>query len=524
MRQRTRLILNSTLNTSSQIVVVATRFVIVPFSIGVLGRGGYGLWVVVGQLFVFTRFLDLGLRSAVAREVAVGLAGNDSDQVSRRVNAAAAYYGLVGILVAIIAILVALWFPVWFDVADEHRWAARAMVIVAGVTLAASLPQNAYAAVVAGVQRYDVIAGSNMLADLLRLAVILAFLKAFGVGGGLVLLAVASGGTQFVAAVLKSVAALRLCPFIRFQPWRFDRTLLRGLVGVGLSSVVYIMSLQVVLQLAQILVGAMTSGSAAADLNVGASFVTAAHAFVIVFGVGTRVVAGRYYAEGNQVLLRHLLLRSTRYCGFFTLGGVIAMWLYSDVLFQLWIGKQYAGVDGMAALTSIARTSRILLPAFGLSWLFMPAFNVLNGMNRHHVPAKWAAGAAFVSMSLIVAMAAMGAGSIENIGWGLMLPVLPVWGVILPIYCCRQTRQPIFAYIRATLALPLLGCLPAAILGSVWVHYRPPTGWWALAVQLTACSAVGLLMGWFAVLLRDDRNGIIESVRFGFSQIRGRAK
>lgn len=522
MRQRTRLILNALLNVSARVTAMATQFVIVPFAIGAIGRNQYGIWVIAGQIFAYTRLLDMGLRSAVARYVAGGTAKQESGELNSYVNTAAGYYSVAGMVIAVLTVVLCNSFPTWFDIPQEYHTQVRLMVLITGLTLACGLSQNAYSAVLAGLQRYDVIAGTNMLASIVRMILILWLLRACGVGDGLILLAVASGGTYLVGALVRTVAALRLCEHVQFRPWQVDRTKLRPILEFGLNSVVYMMSVHVGLQMAQIVVGALISPEKAADLNVAGTFLLAIHSFVVAFGISGRVVASRYDGENNDRMLRHLLLRSTRYTSFFTFAGVAILALYADVLFKLWVGANYTGVAGELALASLVQTCRLLTCGYALFWLMLPAYNVVNGMGLHRVPAAVALAGAVVSVVLVIVLASAHDATIVRVAWGIALPMVPIWGVIIPWYCCRQTQQPIGCFVWEGVVGPLLAVLPAAIIGLLWNERVSVDAWMPLAFRLAVCGTILLATGWFFVLKSDDRTGMIQTCRRAQNRILGK--
>ncbi|MBU0719290.1 MAG: oligosaccharide flippase family protein, partial [Planctomycetes bacterium] len=388
---------------------------------------------------------------------------------------------------------------------------ARIMILISGLTLACALPQNAYSAVLAGLQRYDVIAGTNMLACGLRLLVILLLLRECGGGNGLILLAVAAGGTYLLGALLRTLAALRLCRQVQFRPWRVERAKLRPIIEFGMNSVIYMMSVHVGLQLAQIVVGAMMGTEKAADLNVAGTFLLAIHAFVVAFGISGRVVASRYDGENNDRMIRHLLLRSTRYSSFLTFAGVAALALFADGLFRVWVGRNYTGPGGEVALASVVQTCRLLLCGYGLFWLMLPAYNVVNGMGLHRFPAVVTLASALLSLSLVGVLATTREASIVRVAWGIVLPMVPVWGAVIPWYCCRQTRQPIGLFVWEGIVGPLVAVLPVGVIGLVWNELAPADAWAPLVFRVAVCGTLVLAIGWFFVLRSDDRRAMIAS-------------
>ncbi len=521
MRQRTRLIVNSLSNTIARIVALAVRFLLVPFMIGIMGREHYGVWIVVGQIFAYTRILDMGLRSAIAREVAVRMGTSEHDRTNRYVNTAAAYYGLAGLLVVVLTGIVAYFFPDWFGVEPQYRRASQIMVLCSGLATAALIPQNAYGAVVSGMQRYDVLSGLQVLVAVGRGVLIFLFLERVGVGGGLILVAAVEGGTRLAGGVAQTVMALRLCPAVKWRPWQADRSLLRGMLSFGISSVVFMMSLTVGPQLAQILIGAFMSTAQAADFSIALMFLLAGHSFVVMFGISTRVVASKFQGEKKPDAIGHLFLRSSRYCGLLSAAAVVSILLFADSLLNVWVGPKYSGPEGAETLERIAATCRILTIGYGLFWMLLPAYNVVNGMGRHRFPAILAAVTGVVSMVLVAAVVSAGRATIEMVAWAVVLPMIPVWGLVLPRYCCRVVGRPITTFFWEGIMIPTLTCVPAAFVGFIFSAWFPAHALGALLGQLACCGVIFLGAAWLFAVAPDDRDYAVEPVRRFFRRLKG---
>jgi len=521
MRQRTRLIVNSLANTAARVVAFAVRFLLVPFMIGVMGREHYGVWIVLGQIFAYTRILDMGLRSAIGREVALRLSTAEPDRINRYVNTAAAYYSVAGLLIVVMTGIVAYFFPDWFDVEPQYRWASRIMVICCGLAMAGLIPQNAYGAVVSGLQRYDILSGLQILVAIFRAVLIFALLERLGVGGGLILVAAVEGGTRLAGAVAGTLAALRLCPPVKWQPWCADRSLLRDMLSFGINSVVFMMALTVGSQLAQILIGAYMSTAQAADFSVALMFLVAGHSFVVMFGISTRVVASKFEGENNVKAIRHLLLRSSLYSGLMSVAGVVMMLLFADALLRLWVGGTYAGPGGALALERITGTFRILAIGYGLFWIVLPAYNVVNGMGRHRFPAIVAVASGVISMVLVAIVVSATGATIELVAWAVIVPMIPAWGLILPWYCCKEVGQPLGRFVWEGFGIPALTCLPMALAAFIFNYWYPATGWGALLGQLSCCGMILLSVAWLFAVAPDDRRYAVDSVRGLLRRLKG---
>jgi len=520
MQQRTRLIVNSFANVSARLVTLAVGFVIIPFAIGVMGRSVYGTWIIVGQLFGYTRFLESGLRASVMRQVAMRIARGEHELLNRHVNTAGAYFLIVGLVIAVLTVVLCVFFPGWFDVDPDYRSSARIMVIVAGLALACTVPTYAYVSIAAGLQRYDIIAGTQIAADVLRLVLILFLLERVGIAGGMILLAVAAGGCTLLGALARTVMSFRLWKEARFHPWRPELPLLRGMVGFGINTVLFAVSVSAVSQFAQIMIGALMSTAQATDFRLAMEMILGANAFILACAVGIVPAASKYHGERNAEALRQLFVRSTRYVAVLTVVAVIGLSAFSPAFLTLWQGDNYAGAEGAATLARIAKTCRILVVGHGLFWLMLPAFQVINGIGRNRVPAAVALVTGAVAMALILALSLRQDAEINDVAWGVVLPIIPAWAVLLPLYCCRVVGESVATFLLRGLGIPLLGCLPACLLALALAVYFPAASWRALLGQIAACGIVLLPLGWWMVAIPDDRLHIVASVRGTLRRLR----
>ena len=505
MRQSTRLIVNSAANLFARVITVATRLQIVPFAIAALGRASYGLWIVVGQAFAYTRIFEIGLRSAVTRQVALRIERDEHELLGRYLNTACAYYCTVGVLVAVLAAVFSQYFCQWFDVPLAYQSDARIMVFIAGITLAATIPLYTYGAILAGFQRFGVVSGTQIGADLIRLVLILALIHSFDTGGGLILLAVASGGSVLLGAVGRTWAAMRIYPQARIRPLKLDPSLWWEMVTFGLNTVVYAMSIAVATQLAQILVGSMMSSAQATDFRLAMEPIVGLHAFIVACTVSITPAVSRLEGAGDPARIKKLFLRSSRYVGVATITGVVLACAFCRQFLELWQGTNYASATGGEVLDRIAATCRILVVGHGLFWLLLPAFNVFTGLGRHRVLAIVAAISGLVSMGLVAAFAVQPDASIDTVAWGVVLPIIPVWGVILPWYCCRALGQPIGKYLWDCVGVPALACVPVAAVAWWLTREAMAVSWGGFVVDVTVSGVVVLPLAYRFVLAPEDR-------------------
>lgn len=501
---------------------MASRFLIVPFAVGVLGRGHYGNWVIVGQIFAYTRILEMGLRSALARQVALGRENGQPARLDRYMNTANAYYCAVGLLVAVATVAISAFYPDWFHLEPSYHTSARVMVLCVGFALALTIPQYAYGAVLGGLQRYDVISATQIGGEVLRLVLIFALLEHWSFGGGLVLLAVAAGGSTLLAATARTIVSVRMHRWVKFEPWRPDRRLFWDMATFGINSVVYMMSVTVVAQFALIMIGAKLSAVQVTDFRLAMELITAVHVLVVACTVVIRPAASRYDGQGNKKMLGHLLVRSTRYIAVVTLMGLLALVVFPEAFLRLWQGENYSGPEGAAAIARIARTCRVLSVGFGLFWLLLPAYSVLNGMGRHRFPAGVACAAALVSTGLVLVLVSWEEASIELVAWGVMLPMIPMCGIVMVWYACREVGESVVGFLWRGVVPAVICCVPPFVLAWLLDRFYPASSWWMLIGEAGCAVAVLAPLGWFVGFSEDDKAAVMASLAARLRRLRGR--
>lgn len=525
MRQRTRLIINSLSGVAARVVTVVTRFIVIPFALGVMGRDVFGIWAVVGGIFAYQRIFEMGLRSAVVRETAYRVERGEIAELNRYINTAVLYFLGVAALLALLTVGLAVAYPHFVEMDPTYQGASRAMVLCVGLLLAVTVAQYAYGAVVSGMQREDLLSSAQVVADVARLVLLLLFLKSMSAGWALVFMAVVTGGTQMLGMTVRTRSAFKLVPGLRFDLKTAQPTLLKGMIFYGVNTVVYVMSVTIAAQLAQVAIGVFLGTDQSSDFYASFNLLVAAHTIITAFNMGTRAAASKYHGAGNEKMLRHLLLRSSRYGGLLAFAAAAGLLVYADDIFVLWIGDELAQRGHADVLPSIAASARILLISFGLYWLVQPGFNVANGIGKHKFFAAAALVAGLVSMALVMVAAVREGSTLQQVSWAVVVPMIPVWGVLLPVYCCWQIGQPLGRYLWEGFALPALGSTPAAICGWLLRVYVPVNGsWWTFLWQVALCGVVWCVSAWFLVMAADDRKHMLEYLHRFAARLRGQER
>jgi O-antigen/teichoic acid export membrane protein len=178
---------NAIANWIAFLYIAVVSFFLSPYVVEHLGATRYGVWSLLAGMVGYLGLLDLGVRQAVNRYVAHHRAVAAHDESSSVVSAAIRLFGMLGMLAVILSVAFAYAAPVLFNIPDSLVEDTRIIVILGGLTVAATLIGGVFGGVVTGLERFDAQCGLEILLTTIRAT---AFVLALGEGYGLIALAV----------------------------------------------------------------------------------------------------------------------------------------------------------------------------------------------------------------------------------------------------------------------------------------------------------------------------------------------
>ncbi|MGW0216361.1 lipopolysaccharide biosynthesis protein, partial [Micromonospora chokoriensis] len=177
----TRVTRNTASMLAARVIMAVSGLVSVPVIYQHLGPQEFGIWVVLAGLLAMAALIDLGLGSALVREVARAESAADRDLVRRLLGLGLGWAALLGLLT--VGAIGVCW-P-WLagllrlgELADE-AWQATLWLVVGLVAGAVELP---WRAVLEGTQRYGSLAAITAGTAILTAALSILVVR---LGGGL---------------------------------------------------------------------------------------------------------------------------------------------------------------------------------------------------------------------------------------------------------------------------------------------------------------------------------------------------
>ncbi|MEV4119959.1 oligosaccharide flippase family protein [Micromonospora sp. NPDC049645] len=371
---------------AARVVMALSGLISVPVIYQRLGPREFGIWVVLAGLLAMAALIDLGLGSALVREVARAESAADRDLVRRLLGLGLGWAVLLGLL--ILGALAACW-P-WLtgllrlgDLADE-AWQATLWLIVGLVAGAVELP---WRAVLEGSQRYGslaaISAGTAILAAALAILVV-------RLGGGLAALAASAAA---IRTLLLAATTHRQCPDLSPRWGRTQRADIRRIGGYGLRVQVSSGAGMVNVELDRLVLGGAFGPAVAGGFDLGSRLLNLLRlppgfALIVLFPAAV----ARTVNLGTGWLDR-FYLAATRYLALFLAPATAALMVSADPLVRLWLGHQVP----WAAANII-----ILAPAYALNLITGAATIAARAAGRPGLETRYVLLSVVLNLALTV--------------------------------------------------------------------------------------------------------------------------
>ncbi|MBI1799873.1 MAG: oligosaccharide flippase family protein [Candidatus Eisenbacteria bacterium] len=483
-------------------------FLLTPVMVHLLGVGDYGLWVTIFSLTGYFGLFDQGIRPSLVRYVSRDHALGDRAGLSRTLSSAVVLYTAVGALTMAAAAGAAFLCPRWFHLAPAQAPAARAVVLLAGASLAIGFPFGVFGAALSGLQRYDVANGIGIGIGVLRA---LAFVAVLRLHGGLVGLAWASLAMNLLGHALSWIALARLMPGLPIGRSWVDRKHLALIGSYSGFAFVGALASSLAFQTDALVITTLLTTALVTPFALAAGLVDNARSLVHSATWVLSPTASELETLGEKGKLHSLLVTGSKVSVLISWPPLLGLVVFGDDLIRTWVGARFATTAPLASVLSPhgpqASAAQILTLLALPTLIALPqstASSVLYGVSRHR---------GVVTLSILNALLNLGLSilwarplGIAGVALGTAVPLALVGGVATLLYTCRALELPLPHYLWEGMARPALCCgvfLIAALGVRAIAH---PIGWWALGAACAACWLAFVPFAWRLGLTGEERN------------------
>jgi O-antigen/teichoic acid export membrane protein len=385
-----RVLLNVLSNYTAKILSLAAWLLLTRFLLLRLGAEQYGLWVLVGSVTAYGSLFDLGIAAAITKYVAEFRARREMERARALIATALWLYLGLGLVVVLLAVLLAPAFPRFFAIQPEQQSTAMWLALLLGIHIGVSIPCAASAAVLQGLQRFDLLNVLNVVTVALSFAATVAVVAA---DGGVVALA----GVGLSLTVLMQLPALlvirRIAPELPFGLRGADRHMARTVVGFSFPLLLLHVGGHLESRTDEIVIGKFLPLRTIAPYNIARRISGLPLALTEQFLSLLLPLTSSLHAANDGARLRSLYIVSTR----LTLAVFIPIGLSLVVLARpiltLWVGEAYGAYAPLVLILTVASlidTSQ---------W---PAGLILQGMARHQPLASMTLASGLSNLALSI--------------------------------------------------------------------------------------------------------------------------
>jgi O-antigen/teichoic acid export membrane protein len=484
-------------------------FLLIGFFLDQLRPERYGVWVLIGDQFRYRSLLGLGLNSAINRRIPMYRARDDEEGIRKVVSTALFFFSIIAVVVLLLSILLSVKIGDWFTIGPDLVGTARVLILIVGISFAASTPLQLTTAVLSGMQRYDMVSITTVVVLTVRTVLTVVLLLR---GYGLLTLGLIYGISEVVARGVQHILARRLLP-VGYASWQnVDGTLLKEMLFYGMNTFLYAMGILIIYLASVTIAGIFLTPPHVAQLKAAAAGLLLMSEFVQAFTTAIKPAVSDLDARDDHEKVRLIAFLTQKYSLLILIPGAVFLMVMGREFLTVWVGRKFGDP---AVVQSMATVLTILTAGYCLMLSQHSNYLVLSGRGEHRVFGLLTAVEAVLCVCIATYSVKVLGWGLEGIAWSNLMPMVLVAGVILPIYFNRKMRIPVRDSIAQVWWPALLGTAPAVVLIGVWKYVAPPHSWPGLFAVVGAAMAVTVLAGWYLSMDRAEHRRLLSVLKRG---------
>jgi len=462
-------------------------FLLTPYLIAHLGKGNYGIWVLVGSLLGYYGLLRLGVGAGIMRYVPFHLGRDDSRSTSEIVSTGLAIFLLVGLVILGISLLAAEPIAQFYKGGPE----LASLVRILGTAAAFGCPMYILDACIRSHEHW-IAANFVTIASAVARALGLAGCVYFGytiIEMGYVVLAV----TAFSMALM-CVVFVQSCPGIHLRASLVRLSSARTLISFGILTTIITLAYTLTLQGHGLIIGKLISLEAVAIYAIPAILIRNVHGLLVA---PARVFWPRFaYLDGgnHSAEIVSLFLRGTRFTAIFASGIMFMIFALGPSFISLWIEGDFRAAYPVLLLLAagyLVECSQAIMGPF------------LGGTGRQGAHAIFAATEGVIGTVLSILLTwQLG---LVGAALGFVIAIVLIRGLACPWYVCRLSGINVLRYYVSCLLRPwlVLGTLTLGVYKMGILEFV--NNWLSLISAAVIASIVYLLCTYLLVMRPDER-------------------
>ena len=466
---------------------IVTGIFLSPFILHHLGDTAFGVWVLIFSVTGYYGLFDLGIRSSVVRYVSKFTATEEDEELAKIVNTSLFSYSCIGLASMVLTLVLFLNVEHVFpkippDMIPTARW----LLLMVGGSIALGFPLGIFGGFLEGLQRFYILNWTNVVATLLRTALIVVVLNR---GYGLLMVAFVTIFLPMIASIVRAIIALHLRP-VPLAIKYVDRATFRRIVNYSSSTFLIMVAGRLKFKTDEIVIGTMLSAAAVTYFNIGNRIVDYAGQVVTTLAQVFVPMSSQSEAKGDMNRLRKIFVVGNRVCAFIIFPICATLLILGRSVIEVWVGKRYVATSYPVLV--------IMIIACTLWWSQSASGRVLFGMSKH---GTWAKITLIEGVSnLILSIILVRPFGIIGDAFGTAIPLACSTIFFMPRHVSKLLGIRLRTYLREAYVLPFLLTMPLVAVLLLLKQWFVPHNYRELGVQLLIGGAVygaGVLWAYF---------------------------
>ena len=480
------------------LVLAASNLLLTPLMIHHLGAVDYGVWVLAGSVLDYYGLLDLGIRSAMFRYVALYRGGDQREEVDRTFSSALFLACATAALICFLSVGVALVVPHFMALKAVSANAFATLLLLLGISVAIMFPTRMLATYISAHQRWDLYNAAGIAAMITRAVAIVVVLK---LGYGILAIAIVTVVVS-VLSVGQHVVFLRIAdPPACLKVHLISGKRIRELFAFSMRSLLISVGDYLRFYSDSAVIAAVLNVGLVTPFNVATRLIECFKSVVIagggpVLGTMTELDGGNHKKE-----LQELLLRSTRLLGLLSILGGGLLLVDGRALLRIWVGQDLVSAYFIVAVLALGYTIN-LMPH--------PTLLIVIAKGAHGSLGWWSIGEGIANIGLSVVWGR--SHGLLGVAMGTVVPMLVIKLIIQPWYALRSCEITVWQFVSRGLARPLLVGLLFAVSTAAITAGSAAT---LLLFVITVAAHTGMfcVAAWFYGLTRMERHWASEYIQ-----------
>ncbi|MGO8787117.1 MAG: oligosaccharide flippase family protein [Terriglobia bacterium] len=470
-----KVVRNTLFSALQNVLVFPIPFLLIPFILGRVGIGEYGVYAVFMTVIGFTSLTDLGMFGTLTKHVAEHYAKGDFVALKRLLDTGLMFYIAISLIM-----MAGLWvctghlLPALFRNISTPYPQLRTLWLVMILTMGINFLGAPFSSVVMGLQRMDLSSALGFVSVVSNAILTVAFLS---LGWHLRGLLYANLVAAMLSLALVAGSAYRLLPQVPINPFRFDRRVMKEIFSFSWRLYTTQIASVVQSQIEKVYLAWLLGVVPVGWYQIANSAGLKARRLPELLLSPLMAAASELDARGHGEELKELYYRAHKYMAFLSVPTAVAAAVFCRPFVNLWLGPQLSVVAIPLALLVL---TNIVIVLTG------PGVLISIGQGKLAPAVNSAVSATVLNLVMSFVL-------IRYYGFpGAVVGTLVSATIGMSIFVYLFHRYTGFPY-RRLLTESYLKSLGASLAGSaacLLIRFRRPIGWGGLLLELAVFGVV----------------------------------